>query len=56
MDNKHLEWINTAKDLDSDHTLLDDFARWIEQPNPRALAQLTVRQSWQSIAAKTVYH
>jgi hypothetical protein len=48
MENKHLEWINIGKDLESDKDALEEFSAWVDRPYTKASVQLTVREGWES--------
>ena len=48
MENKHLEWINIGKDLESDKDALEEFSAWVDRLYTKASVQLTVREGWES--------
>ena len=57
MENKHLEWINTGKDLESDKDALEEFSAWVDRPYTRASVALIVREGWESLGKDdTVIH
>jgi hypothetical protein len=56
MENKHLEWLNIDKDLESDNDLLEDFALWTEGYYSTPSVELTVQEGWQSLDWKIVLH
>jgi hypothetical protein len=56
MQNKHLEWIDAGKDLESDPDALEDFSQWVDRPYTKASVELTVREGWESIDWDTVFH
>lgn len=49
MQNKHLKWINTGKDLESDKDALDEFSTWVDRPYTKASVELTVREGWEAL-------
>ena len=49
MQNKHLKWINTGKDLESDKDALEEFTNWLERPYTKASVELTVREGWEAL-------
>ena len=56
MQNKHLKWINTGKDLESDKDALEEFSTWIDRPYTKASVELTVREGWESLDDAPVLH
>ena len=49
MENKHLEWINSGIDLESDKDALEEFSAWVDRPYTKASVKLTVREGWESL-------
>ena len=56
MQNKHLNWMNTGKDLESDKDALEEFSTWIERPYTNVSVELTVREGWESLDDDPVLH
>ena len=56
MENKHLEWINSGNDLESDKDALECFSTWVERPYTKASVELTIREGWESVDWDTVFH
>jgi hypothetical protein len=56
VENKHLEWINSGNDLESDKDALEGFSTWVERPYTKASVELTIREGWESVDWDTVLH
>ena len=56
MENKHLEWITTGNDLESDKDALESFSKWVDRPYTKATVELTVREGWESVGEDPVFH